>query len=351
MSDQLTRMRPRVARRAQRIGLLAAAGGLAAVFVVRALTGDIALVDLPNAAQDLVTLTVSVMIESLGFVVLGILISILVQVWVPDRWIVRVLPRNAAARRVVISVLGVLLPVCECGNVPLSRGLIAKGFSVPEAMTFLVAAPIVNPVTILTTYQVFGFDDGILVSRVVGGFLIANLVGWLFSQHPAPGKLLTEKFAAECALPAAGDHDHDHDHGHDHGGSRWQESRDLFAREAAAVMPALVIGSFIAGLVQVAVPRSVLVTLGSNPVWSVLALMALAFVISICSNIDAFFILPFASTFMPGGVVAFLLFGPIIDIKMLAMMRTTFTTTILVQITTVVALTSATIGFMVNYLA
>lgn len=345
MTDLLTRTRPKVARRAQRIGLLIAAGGLAAVFVVRALTGDIALVDLPNAAQDLVTLTVSVMIESLGFVILGILISVLVQVWIPDRWIVKVLPRNAAARRVVISVLGVLLPVCECGNVPLSRGLIAKGFSVPEAMTFLVAAPIVNPVTILTTYQVFGFTDGILISRIVGGFLIANLIGWLFSQHPAPGALLTEKFAADCALPAGVDHDHDHS------GSKWQESRDLFAREAAAVMPALILGAFIAGLVQVAVPRSVLVTLGSNPVWSVLALMALAFVISICSNIDAFFILPFASTFMPGGVVAFLLFGPIIDIKMLAMMRTTFTTTTLVQITTVVALMSAAIGLMVNFYA
>jgi uncharacterized membrane protein YraQ (UPF0718 family) len=346
MTDLLTRDRPRVARRAQRTGLLVAAGVLALVFVVRALTGDIALVDLPNVGQDLVTLTTSVLIESLGFVILGLLISVLVQVWIPDRWIVKVLPRNATARRMVISVLGVLLPVCECGNVPLSRGLIAKGFSVPEAMTFLVAAPIVNPVTILTTFQVFGFDDGILISRVVGGFLIANLIGWLFSRHPAPQKLLTESFAADCAVPAGDPHDHDHDHG-----SRWQESRDVMARESAAVMPALVLGAFIAGLVQVAVPRSVLVTLGSNPVWSVLALMALAFVISICSNIDAFFILPFASTFLPGGVVAFLLFGPIIDIKMLAMMKTTFTTTTLVQITTVVALTCAAIGLMVNFYA
>ena len=346
MTDLLTRTRPAIGRRAQRIGLLLAAGILAVVFVARALTGDIALVDLPNAGQDFVTLTVSVLIESLGFVILGILLSVLVQVWIPDRWIVKVLPRNATARRAVISVLGVLLPVCECGNVPLSRGFMAKGFSVPEAMTFLIAAPIVNPVTILTTYQVFGFDNGILLSRVLGGFAIANLIGWLFSRHPTPGQLLTDTFAATCAAPGADDHGHDHE-----AGSKWQQSRDLFAREGAAVMPALVLGASIAGLVQVAVPRSVLVTLGSNPVWSVLALMALAFVISICSNIDAFFILPFASTFLPGGVIAFLLFGPIVDIKMLAMMRTTFTTKTLVQITTVVALMSATIGFMVNFYA
>ncbi len=313
------------------------------MFTVRALTGDIAFVDLPNAAQDLVTLTLSVLIESIGFVIFGILLSVLVQVWIPDRWVIKVLPRNAAARRMIISVLGVLLPVCECGNVPLSRGLIARGFSVPEAMTFLVAAPIVNPVTILTTYQVFGFEDGIFVARIIGGFLIANLIGWLFSQHPQPARLLTERFSAECTVV-------NHDHSHDRN-TKWQESRNLFARESAAIAPALILGAFIAGLVQVAVPRAVLVALGSNPVWSVLALMALAFIISICSNIDAFFILPFASTFMPGGVVAFLIFGPIIDIKMLVMMRTTFTTKTLIHITAVVALMSAVIGFLVNFYA
>jgi uncharacterized membrane protein YraQ (UPF0718 family) len=103
--------------------------------------------------------------------------------------------------------------------------------------------------------------------------------------------------------------------------------------------------------VQVAVSRQVLVTLGSNPVWSILAMMVLAFIISICSNVDAFFVLPFASTFLPGSIVVFLVFGPMIDIKMLALMRTTFRTRVLLQITAVVALSSALIGLVVNYLA
>jgi uncharacterized membrane protein YraQ (UPF0718 family) len=86
-------------------------------------------------------------------------------------------------------------------------------------------------------------------------------------------------------------------------------------------------------------------------VWSILALMVLAFVISICSNVDAFFILPFATTFLPGAIASFLVFGPMIDIKMLALMRTTFRTRVLVQLTIVIALASAVVGLVVNYVA
>jgi len=110
-------------------------------------------------------------------VVLGILFSIVVQLWVPSSWIVRVLPRNAVLRRAVLSLLGVFLQVCECGNVPLSRALMVRDFTVSDSMTFLVTAPILNPITIVVTHQVFGFDDGILVARLLGGFLIANLLG------------------------------------------------------------------------------------------------------------------------------------------------------------------------------
>ena len=81
---------------------------------------------------------------------LGIALSILVQVWIPEHWLLRILPRNPWGRRAVISLFGMFLPVCECGNVPLARGLVRRGFTIPESMTFLVAAPILNPVTIIT---------------------------------------------------------------------------------------------------------------------------------------------------------------------------------------------------------
>ena len=312
--------------------------GILALFALRSATAE-ADVSLPNQVQDLLTLAISVIVESMPFVILGILLSILVQEWVPDSWIMRILPRNPFLRRAAISFLGVFLPVCECGNVPLARGLMVKGFSVSESMTFLIAAPIINPITIATTHAAFGWDSGILVARIVGGFAIANLIGWLYSRHHDQDSLLTARFAAECRVPQ----------NHEHGGARVQKSLELFVREAGVIMPALFIGSLVAGAIQVLVPRDVLVSLGSNPLWSVLAMIVLAFVISVCSNVDAFFILPFASTFLPGSIVTFLLFGPIIDIKMLALLRTTFTTRVLVQLTVVVGLSSAFIGLVVNF--
>jgi uncharacterized membrane protein YraQ (UPF0718 family) len=332
---------PRPSPAGLRTGL---ATGLALVLLLLALRAvSPALGDsvLPDRLQDLVTLSVSVIVESLPFVILGIVLSIVVQVWVPPGVIERRLPRNPFARRACISFLGMALPVCECGNVPLARGLVVRGFTVPESITFLLAAPILNPITIITTHAAFGWDGWILVARLVGGFLIANVVGWLFSLHPEPDRLLTDEFRAECALPDP----------HAHGGARVRKSISLFGREATTIMPALVIGSLLAGLIQVAVPREVLVTLGGSPILSVLALMLLAFVVSVCSNVDAFFVLSFGSVFLPGGIVAFLVFGPVIDVKMLALMRTTYSTRTLAMITSVVALISLALGWGVNAIA
>jgi uncharacterized membrane protein YraQ (UPF0718 family) len=295
----------------------------------------------PHAVRDFFTLTLSVVVESLPFVVLGIVLSILVQVWLPAGWLERWLPRNQVLRRACISLLGMFLPVCECGNVPLARGLILRGFTVPESITFLLAAPILNPIVIVTTHQAFGWDGGILVARLVGGFVLANLIGWLFSRHPDPSSLLTPRFQAYCEVTE----EHDHEH------SRLEQTLQQFVAEARAIMPALLIGSAVAGAVQVLVPREVLVTLGANPVWSVLAMMALALIVSICSNVDAFFVLSFGSTFMPGSIVAFLVLGPVVDVKMLALMRTTYTTRTLVVITGIAILFSAALGFGVNALA
>lgn len=290
--------------------------------------------------QDLLTLAFSVLLESLPFIILGITLSVVVQIWVPQSWLIRILPRNGFLRRAMISTLGMFLPVCECGNVPLARGLLSRGYSVSDSMTFLIAAPILNPVTIITTHQAFGFDDGILVARILGALLIANLLGWVFSLHPDQDSLLTPAFEKECRI--------------DRGeltGDKLGRSLDLFVRESRALMPALIIGSLIAGLIQVVVQRDVLVTLGENPLLSVVIMMLLAFVISICANVDSFFILPFAQTFLPGSIVAFLLLGPIVDIKMLALLRTTFRSTTLVQLTLLAAVVTAAVGMVVNLVA
>jgi uncharacterized membrane protein YraQ (UPF0718 family) len=111
----------------------------------------------------------------------------------------------------------------------------------------------------------------------------------------------------------------------------------------------LCLGAVIAGLTQVFVPRDVLTSVGGDPFLSILAMTGLAFVISICANVDAFFALAYSNTFTAGSIVAFLVFGPMIDIKMLALMRTTYKTRLLVVMTLVVTLSSVLIGLLVNY--
>ena len=200
---------------------------------------------------------------------------------------------------------------------------------------FLLAAPVLNPVTIITTQQAFAGDATILWARVLGGFIIANLVGWVYARCPAE-ELLTNTFVASCQA----------DHVQQ---SKQVASLTIFRREVQAMLPALVVGAGLAGLVQVLVSREVLVSLGSQPVWSVIAMVALAFIVSICSNVDAFFALAFRQTFMTGALVSFLTFGPMIDIKMLSLLRTTYRPGVLLQVSALVGLASITLGLVVNY--
>ncbi|WP_261166775.1 permease [Microbacterium sp. Marseille-Q6965] len=311
---------------------------VAALFAIDAFAPALFPADLPTRAQDGLTLALSVLIEALPFVTLGVVLSIAVQVWLPDGVIERILPTAGWARRAVLSLLGMFIPVCECGNVPFARGLLMRGLGPSDALAFLVAAPIVNPIVILTTHQAFGWSDGILVARLLGGYAIANLVAWLYSRHPDPQRMLTDRFAQTCEVVI------------NEPGSRGRRSIAQLVVELRAVMPALIIGSALAGAVQVLVPRDALVAIGSNPVLSIVAMMLLAVTVAICSNVDAFFALSFASTFSPGSLVAFLLVGPVVDLKMIALMRTTFTWRVLAGIVVVVILSAFAIGIGVNLL-
>lgn len=297
--------------------------------------------------SDVVTFSLSIIFEAGAFVFLGIFISILVQVFIPAHWLHRLVPHKPWARRAVISLLGFLFPVCECGNVPMSRAFMLRGFTPAESMTFLVAAPILNPIVIITTQQVFGWDSEILIGRLVFGFLMANLVGWVLSLHPRQEELLTNKFAETCRVPSHGDSFAD-ETGVE---AKFAQSVRVFLEETSVMFPALILGSFLAGLIQVLVPRDVLLDIGSNPVLSVFSMMLLAFVISICSSVDAFFALAFVSTFMPGAILAFLVLGPVLDLKLIAMIRTTYSTKAVVIMGSIVILVSAIAGMAVNLIA
>lgn len=260
----------------------------------------------------------------------------------------------------MLSLLGVLLPVCECGNVPLARGLLKRGLTPAEALTFVFAAPLLNPVTIITTYQAFGFADGILFWRIIAGFTIANLIGWIFSKTSQPHTLLTANFNTDLAAQShnpitSSQHTNCKDRKTNTNTSnilnKIRIAARMFTAEMTLLLPALALGSVFAGVVQALTPTQILQTLGTHPVYSVFALLALAAIISICSTVDAFFMLGFAGTFMPGGVIAFLVFGALFDIKMLLLLRTTFNLRTLLITATIAFFACLTLGLGVNFFA
>lgn len=313
--------------------LLAAATIL--VLVLVKIFGYFLSIDLPKQVQDFITLSLGVIIEALPFVMLGLFFSIIVRLWLPHDWLLKYLPKQPFLRRALISLFGVFMPVCECGNVPLARGLLAKGLTPAESLTFLLAAPILNPVTIITTQQAFSDDNTVLIARILGGFLIANLIGWIYSSTRQDAMLRPE-FIAICKEKKDNS-------------NRLVDALHFFKHEARSMMPALVIGAMVAGLIQVVVPRETILLLGNSPAWSVLVMAVLAFVVSICSSVDAFFALAFRGSFTSGSLVSFLTFGPMIDVKMLSLMRTTYRRNILLQVSVLVFLMSMLIGLVVNY--
>jgi uncharacterized membrane protein YraQ (UPF0718 family) len=295
----------------------------------------------PTLFTDFFVLFGSVVIESLPFLVLGSLLSAAIQIFISSAVLLKLIPKIPVLRQFSIMAIGFVFPVCECGNVPLSRSLIRKGLDVKDAVMLLIAAPILNPVTLLTTYQAFQGTPILVISRAFGAIACALLVRRFIARYTT-GQLLTPAFAASCEVT-------EHSHSHETKSSKLNRFSTLFTNELTSLFPALLLGAGIAATLQVAVPRTALLNLASTPVAAIAIMMLLAFVISICSNVDAFFALALAGVFPTGAILAFLILGPIVDIKMLSLMRTTFSRTTIVALCVIVASTTLAISLGVQY--
>lgn len=292
----------------------------------------------PNIFTDFFVLFGSVVIESLPFLILGSLLSAVIQVLIPSSVLLRLIPKIPGVRQAAILLIGFVFPVCECGNVPLSRSLIRKGLGVHDAVMLLVAAPILNPVTLLTTYQAFSGSPVMVGGRAFGAIACAVLVRRYLARFTQK-ELLTNNFQKLCAVP-------EHTHASKH---KLARISTIFSQELISLFPALLLGAGIAATLQVVVPRTALLSIASTPLAAIAIMMLLAFIISICSNVDAFFALALAGIFPQGALLAFLILGPIVDIKMLSLMRTSFSNTTIAAICAIVVSVTLAISLGVQY--
>ena len=301
---------------------------------------------LPDLAQTYVTTFVGLFIEAAPFLLLGSIAAGLITVFVTPDDMARVIPRNKYLATAMGALIGMIFPVCECGVVPVVRRLYQKGLPTSVGIAFILGAPVLNPVVIASTYAAFGFST-IFWARIGFTFLVALGVGLVFTVQPdllkvvRPTTLMPVMGGSSDMIPVGSIKIETF-------ATRLQRSFGVAADEFFDMGRYLVIGSLIATTLQTLIPQQVLVSIGNSPVTSVIALCALAFVLSVCSTVDAFIALSFVNTFTSGSIIAFLVFGPMVDIKSTLMFLGVFRRKVVVYLFVLPLLAAILIGLVIN---
>lgn len=294
----------------------------------------------------------SILFEGIPFVLMGAILSGIIEAFVPSQLMTRILPKNRASAIVLSGLLGLIFPMCECGSVVVIRRFIRKGLPVSCAVTYMLAAPIVNPVVAISTFAAFrGQNPWMMASlRLLLGFGIAVIIGFITRQirletllrpnilrqlpHPEPQPETEQK---SCCSSSCGCDHHSHSHEdsehfhpahHSHDEHLSFPKKLIRASHAATsdfvdVAAFLIIGAAIAATFNTSVNQAFILPVASSQVLSIIAMMLLAFGLAICSTSDAFIAASFVA-FPFTAKLAFLVFGAMFDIKLFFLYSTVF---------------------------
>ncbi|GFN31204.1 permease [Paenibacillus xylaniclasticus] len=296
-------------------------------------------------------LFLGVIFEALPFMLLGVVVSAILQVFISEYVIRKLAPRSAVLGAAFGGLLGLLFPLCECGMIPIVRRLIRKGMPAYIGITYILAGPIVNPVVFASTYSAFRGQLHLVYERMLLGFAVAFTVGLILHRYMKANPL-------KDAIPhPAGTHKHDHHDGHHHShhplehqqpehthshhhhdhahahvhdrgkqsiGSRLVSTLGHASDEFFDMGKYLIFGSLLTAVIQTGVDRSLLNTVAESSWFAHLFMMSFAYLLSLCSTSDAFIAASFSSMFSAGPLLAFLVFGPMIDLKNTLMLLSVF---------------------------
>jgi uncharacterized membrane protein YraQ (UPF0718 family) len=287
------------------------------------------------------TVFLGIFIEAMPYLLIGTLISGLVEVFLDRDLMTRMISKRPVPAAVTGALMGMVFPVCECGVIPLTRRLFHKGLPLPAGIAFLLAAPVFNPIVIFSTAAAFGWGN-MLAWRVGLTLVIAVTVGLVFAVEKDPSIVLRPVILAG--------HDHDHsDGGMKSFGDRIQQALLICADEFFEMGRYLVIGAALAAGLQTFIPQASLLAIGTGPIFSVLAMLVIAIILSICSTVDAFVALGFVGTFSFGSILSFLVFGPMVDIKSTLMYLQVFRRRPVAYLILIPFLASLLAGMAFNY--
>lgn len=270
---------------------------------------------------------ISILLEAVCFIIIGAIVSGTIEVFVSRDYISRIIPKNRLAAAGLAALLGIVFPVCECGIIPVVRRLTGKGAPVFFAVTYMLAAPIINPVVTASTIVAYrGSPDMVFIAvgRLAGGLIISVMIGLICSF------LFRDASSIKRESPAAGTAHSAHS-----GICLYTDKKPASLRQKIVMVfihagddffdigPFLMLGAFIAGIMRsVSIPvngedvKLMNILMGDGN-FQIFAMMILALVLSLCSEADAFFSRAF--TVAPAAKLAFLVTGPMLDIKLFIM--------------------------------
>jgi uncharacterized protein len=251
------------------------------------------------------TVFVAVCIQALPFLVLGVLLSGAIAAFVSPAVLRRLLPASPRLAVPVAGLAGVALPGCECASVPVARRLMAQGVPEAAALTFLLAAPAVNPVVLIATSVAFPGEPRMVLARFAGSLATACVTGWLWQRIGRPDWAIAQSRAAPVV------------------GSRWAVLAETARHDLVSAGGFLVLGGLVAAVFAVVVPSTWIQTLVDRPVLAVAAMAVLAVVLALCSEADAFVVASLTALPLLPRLV-FLVVGPAVDIKLAALQAGTF---------------------------
>lgn len=273
--------------------------------------------------SDFIFVWWALLYEAMPFVVVGTLLSGFVERCVSRETVARLFPKNRALGIAMSACVGLIFPMCECGIVPVVRRLMRKGVPVSCAITYMLASPIINPLVILSTVIAFRAKGPMSMEtvgaglRVAGirvglGYIVAVGMGIIVWKLLGEGNILLRRFqAVSDDVPQR------------HRGGVFGDTLLLAAGDFMEICATLVVGTGLAALVNSGFSRAAMESFSSDPITAVASMSALAIGLNLCSEADAFVAKGFYA--FPGAAkMAFLVLGPMVDIKLIVMYTTVF---------------------------
>ncbi|MER5185172.1 permease [Streptomyces sp. NPDC002896] len=321
---------------------------LAVVALVAVTIGPTLLLQFDTPAfQAWRTVFVAITVQGLPFLLFGTLISAAISAFVPASVFDRLLPRRPALAVPVAGAAGMVLPGCECASVPVAGSLMRRGVTPAAALAFLLSAPAINPVVLVATSIAFPSNPEMVLARFVASLAVSMVMGWLWIALGRPEWLRLPK-------PTAGPPGHGGP-GQDGAGpatadraGRWDDFRQAVQHDFLHAGGFLVVGAMAAATFNIVVPQSALDAVSGSAWLSVVLLAFLAVVLAVCSEADAF-VAASLTGFSPTAKLAFMVVGPMVDVKLVALQAGTFGRAFAIRFSTVTfavaVLCSALVGW------